>query len=90
MIRLAIIPIGMSRCGFFVSSAVVETASKPMKAKKTIAAPLITRRKPLGMNGCQFVGLTIKAPKEMTKTTTAILIITIVAVGASRFPECRK
>jgi hypothetical protein len=37
MIRLAIMPIGKSRCGFFVSSAVVETASKPMKAKKTIA-----------------------------------------------------
>ena len=68
MIRLAIIPIGMSRCGFFVSSAVVETASKPMKAKNTIAAPLITPPKPLGMNGCQFVGLTMNAPNAITKT----------------------
>src|SRR5205814_10621181 len=55
-IRLAIIPIGMSRCGFFVSSAVVETASKPIKAKNTIAAPLITPPIPVGRKGCQLVG----------------------------------
>ena len=30
MTRLAIIAMGMSRCGFFVSSAAVETASNPM------------------------------------------------------------
>ena len=30
MIRLAMIPIGMSRCGLRVSSAAVDTASKPM------------------------------------------------------------
>ena len=35
-------PIGTSRWGFFVSSAVVATTSKPMKAKKTIAAPAMT------------------------------------------------
>ena len=29
-------PIGMSRCGFFASCAAVETASKPMYAKKMI------------------------------------------------------
>ena len=88
MTRLAIIPIGMSRCGFFVSSAVVETASNPMKAKKTIAAPLITPEKPLGMNGCQFVGLTKKAPKEIKKTTTAILAITttLLVRALSRMP----
>ena len=33
-------PIGMSRCGFLVSSAAVATMSKPMKAKKTSAAPV--------------------------------------------------
>ena len=33
------IPIGMSRRGLRVSSAVVATTSKPMKAKNTIAAP---------------------------------------------------
>jgi hypothetical protein len=32
-------PIGRLRCGFFVSSAAVEMASKPMYAKKTMAAP---------------------------------------------------
>ena len=32
-------PIGRSRCGRRVSSAAVATMSKPMKAKKTIAAP---------------------------------------------------
>jgi len=33
-------PIGMSRCGFLVSSAAVATMSKPMNAKKTRAAPV--------------------------------------------------
>lgn len=31
-------PRGMSRCGFFVSSAAVATTSKPMKAKNTTDA----------------------------------------------------
>ena len=30
----AMIPMGRSRCGFFASWAVVETASNPMYAKK--------------------------------------------------------
>ena len=34
------IPIGMSRCGFLVSSAAVATMSNPMKAKNTRAAPV--------------------------------------------------
>ena len=33
-------PIGRSRCGFFVSSAAVATMSKPMNAKNTSAAAL--------------------------------------------------
>ena len=33
--RMTMIPIGMSRLGFFVSCAAVETASKPMNAKNT-------------------------------------------------------
>jgi hypothetical protein len=32
-------PMGMARWGLRVSSAVVATTSKPMKAKNTIAAP---------------------------------------------------
>ena len=40
MPREARIPIGMSRWGSLVSSAAVATMSKPMKAKKTSAAPV--------------------------------------------------
>jgi hypothetical protein len=39
-------PIGMLRCGFFVSSAVVATTSKPMKAKNTMAAAAATPPQP--------------------------------------------
>ena len=39
-----------------IKVAVVETASNPMNAKKTIAAPLITPPNPFGTNGCQLVG----------------------------------
>src|SRR3546814_3341547 len=34
-------PIGRSRCGLRVSSATVETASKPRYAKKIVAAPVM-------------------------------------------------
>ena len=39
MVSEAKIPIGTSRWGFLVSSALVATTSKPMKAKNTSAAP---------------------------------------------------
>ena len=39
MIREPMMPIGRSRCGFLVSSAVVATTSNPMNAKNTSAAP---------------------------------------------------
>ena len=39
-------PIGMSRIGRLASCAAVETASKPMKAKNTTAAPRTTPEKP--------------------------------------------
>ncbi len=51
-------PIGRSRLGQRHSSAVVETASKPMKAKNTTAAPAWIPAQPLGAKGCQFSGLT--------------------------------
>ena len=81
-------PMGMSRCGRFVSSAVVETASNPMNAKNTIAAPLITPVKPFGIYGCQFPGFTMNPPYEITNTTTATLIITIIVFvfALSRIP----
>ena len=44
----AMIPIGKSRCGFFASCAVVETASNPIYAKKMYAAPAPMPEKPLG------------------------------------------
>ena len=56
--RLAMMPNGMSRCGSFVSSAAVETASNPMYAKKMIAAADEMPCQPLGANGVQFSGLT--------------------------------
>ena len=56
--RVAMMPIGMSRCGFFVSSAAVETASKPMYAKKMIAAADEIPVQPFGANGVQFAGFT--------------------------------
>src|SRR3954454_23356016 len=40
MVSEARMPIGMSRCGFLVSSAAVATMSKPMNAKNTSAAPV--------------------------------------------------
>src|ERR1700678_1999219 len=56
-------PMGISRCGFFVSCAAVETASNPMYAKKITPAPRATPDHPYspkfpvlgGMNGCQFL-----------------------------------
>lgn len=45
----------MLRCGFFVSSAAVETASKPTYAKKIDAAAADIPPKPKGANGSKFV-----------------------------------
>ena len=44
-------PMGMSRCGLRVSCAAVETASKPMYAKKTMVAPWSTPEMPKRPNG---------------------------------------
>jgi len=48
MIRDAMMPMGMSRWGFFASSEAVLTASNPMYEKKMIAAPMLTPLSPLG------------------------------------------
>src|ERR1051326_1232004 len=89
MIRLAMIPMGMSRCGFRVSSAVVETASNPMEAKKMMSAPLITAAKPVGTYGRQLVGCTKNEPNAMKNTTTATFRTTIhvLVVALSRIPK---
>ncbi len=61
MVQMAsepMMPIGRSFFGFLTSSAAEVTASKPIKAKNTRAAALITLPMPNGMNGCQLSGLT--------------------------------
>ncbi len=77
MISEPMMPIGRSRAGFLTSSAAEVTASKPMKAKNTSAAALITPVMPYGMYGCQFSGLTWPTPTAMNSSTTLILMITI-------------
>ncbi len=58
------IPVGRSFCGFLVSCAAVETASKPMYAKKTAEAPRMMPEKPKrpgpslgGMNGMPVLAM---------------------------------
>src|SRR3954466_7514160 len=85
-------PIGMSRFGFFASWAAVDTASKPMKAKKTTpAAPRMPMMPPygcvtpwgvvyvvgVGMYGVWFAGFMKPQPMTMTISTIATLVITM-------------
>src|SRR5471032_1655788 len=70
-------PIGKSRFGFFTSSAADDTESKPINAKNITAAAPNTPFQPLGMNGCQFAGVTWNTPTPITISTTATLIATI-------------
>ena len=80
----AMMPMGMSRAGFFVSSAAVATESTPRYAKKMTAAPAETPAKPNGMNGSQFVTSTdgparnrkIKIASNLT-ATSALLTVTL-------------
>src|ERR1700709_2950920 len=71
------IPIGKSRLGFLTSSAADDTESKPINAKNMTAAAPNTPLQPLGMNGCQFSGVTWNTPTPITISTTATLIATI-------------
>ena len=79
-------PTGMSRCGFRASCAAVLTASKPMYAKNTTAAPVMTpapaegafdgktvgtRAPAAGSNGCQLAGFTAWIVPTMKTSTTA-------------------
>ena len=89
-------PNGMSRCGFFASCAVVDTASKPMYAKKMIAPPRITPLHPnspnvpvlAGTNGVQFDGMMNQtAPITIAITTPTLIATMIVLIDAdSRMP----
>ncbi len=71
------IPIGRSRCGLTASSAVVETASNPTYARKTIAAAVATPLKPKGRNGVQFDGWTYQTVSRTKVTITATLTMTM-------------
>jgi hypothetical protein len=89
-------PIGRSRCGFLASCAAVETASKPMYAKKMTPAPAVMPPQPnspcfpvgSGMNGDQFAGSMYDAPKTITSRTTSSFATTIMLLTAadSRMP----
>ena len=91
----AMMPIGRSRPGRSVSSASVDTASKPMYAKKTIAAPENVPRQPLGWNGVQFFAIvdgdTYHSPSATKKTRTATLTTTIALLNRadSSIPRTR-
>src|SRR5262245_1249155 len=86
--RLAMIAMGMSRLGFLVSSAAVLTASKPMYAKKMIAAAENIPDVPLGANGCQLAVSTNLAPKITKNATMASFRITMLVLNhaLSRMP----
>ena len=93
----AMMPIGRSRCGLRASSAAVETASKPIYAKKISDAPFITPLKPNGMKLSQFAGLTCPAATKMKRMTTVSLMSTAavlthllaVTPGAQQAGQCR-
>src|SRR5262249_61463805 len=79
-------PRGMSRCGLRASCADVDTASKPMYAKNTTAAPRKTPLQPNtpngpslgGTNGCQFAGSTNTPPPATLNSSTATLTTTMI------------
>src|SRR2546427_3674773 len=92
-------PIGMSFCGFFASWAAVLTASNPMYAKNTIAAPVMTPLQPYspgpslgGMNGFQFAEWTACAAPKMKSSTTASFTntMTLLTFADSLMPTTRS
>src|SRR5580698_11570820 len=84
-------PIGISRLGFFDSCAAVETASKPIYAKKITPAPRSTPDQPNspkvpvfgGRNGVQFTRgssgcfTSVEMPITRKITSTVTLMATI-------------
>src|SRR5439155_14959909 len=85
----AMMPMGISRCGFFASWAAVLTASNPMYAKKTKPAPLNTPDQPYspqlpvfgGIKGCQLAGLIARLAATMKRRTTATLMMTMILLN---------
>ena len=67
--QLPIVPvmlIGMERAGFFASSLVVAITSKPMNAKKQVAAPAKTPDTPNGAKLLQFFTSAYTSPTTIT------------------------
>jgi len=76
----------MSRCGFLVSSAVEETASNPMKAKKDNRAPLIMPPMPSGQKDANWSGESGKAQRDHENPTATFEYMTLLYVRFSRIP----
>ena len=53
-ISAAMIARGMVFCGSLTSSPAVETASRPMKVKKMVAAPAVIPAKPFSQNPAKW------------------------------------
>src|SRR5579884_1894689 len=90
-INEATIPKGTSFCGLRHSSAAVETESNPMYVKKTMAPPVRTPWKPLGINGFQLEGWTCPEA-QMIKIKIAVILtptIKLLAPALSRIPTTR-
>src|SRR5947209_2868872 len=86
------IPKGISFCGFFASSAAVDTESKPIYVKKIMAPPEITPANPDGANGCQFARFTSIPPTTRNVMMAPIFTSTIMllAPADSRMPQTRR
>src|SRR5512137_1837661 len=80
MTRLAMRPMGMLRCGSLVSSAAVDTASKPTKAKKMIEAAATALPGPKGMNGTKFSDCMAGTESAMNAASAATLTTTSTAL----------
>src|SRR6202041_83597 len=77
--RLPIRPIGMLRWGFLVSSAAVDTASKPTYAKNIEAAAPPMPSQPNGANGAKFSALMTGSASAQNSTKAATLMQTSTA-----------
>jgi hypothetical protein len=79
---------GRSLLGFLASSLPVETASKPMKAKKMTEAAVTMPSRPLGANGLRLPASKTVAATTMNSSSTASLTNTIMVfvLAVSRAP----
>src|SRR5207247_1195156 len=90
----AMMPRGISRCGFLASSEAVLTASNPMYEKKMIAAPTLIPLRPFGakLGVVHSAGLMYLSPtiKNMAMMPTLIATITVLTRADSLVPMTRS